>query len=154
MKKVMINTSKAIMLYVLVVLFLVFEMGVQVSPSIMTNQLMHDLHIGTFGLGLMSGLYFYTYAAMQIPSGLLYDIRMLKTKYLNMTNMTFLNNVMLTVLRSITLISNALIASFDFTKVSNASDCPWTTGGKGPMQKSEGFFIYVSDSERADQPPA
>jgi len=59
--------------YSLTVLFLIFEMGVQVSPSVMTSQLMQDLHMNTFQLGLMSGFYFYTYAAMQIPSGLLFD---------------------------------------------------------------------------------
>jgi MFS family permease len=67
------SRSKAFMLYFLVSLFLFFEMGVQVSPSVMANQLMHSFQVGTFGLGLMSGFYFYTYAAMQIPSGLLLD---------------------------------------------------------------------------------
>jgi MFS family permease len=60
-------------IYLLTVMFLVFEMGVQVSPSVMTTALMHDLHLNTFQLGLMSGFYFYTYTAMQIPSGLLFD---------------------------------------------------------------------------------
>jgi MFS family permease len=48
-------------------------MGVQVSPSVMASQLMRDLNIGTLGLGVMSGFYFYTYAIMQVPSGLLHD---------------------------------------------------------------------------------
>lgn len=73
MNYVKINSSKAIFLYILVVFFLIFEMGVQVSPSVMANQLMHDLSIGTLGLGVMSGFYFYTYAIMQVPSGLLHD---------------------------------------------------------------------------------
>src|SRR3989339_132487 len=68
-----VSRAKAIFLYCIVSAFLVFEMGVQVSPSVMTSQLMHDLNISTFGLGLMSGIYFYTYAAMQIPSGILFD---------------------------------------------------------------------------------
>jgi len=68
-----ISRSKAFMLYLLVSLFLFFEMGVQVSPSVMANQLMSAFQIGTFGLGLMSGFYFYTYTVMQIPSGILLD---------------------------------------------------------------------------------
>lgn len=64
---------KAVLSYIIVALFLFFEMGVQVSPSVMTDQLMRDMHIGVFGLGLMSGFYFYTYTLMQIPSGLLFD---------------------------------------------------------------------------------
>jgi len=68
-----VSKAKAIFLYIVVSAFLAFEMGVQVSPSVMTSQLMHDLKIGTFGLGIMSGIYFYTYTAMQIPSGILFD---------------------------------------------------------------------------------
>ncbi len=67
------SLKKAILVYIVVSFFLFFEMGVQVSPSVMAPHLMHDLGIGVFGLGIMSGLYFYTYAAMQIPSGLLFD---------------------------------------------------------------------------------
>lgn len=68
-----VSNRKAILLYSVVSFFLFFEMAVQVSPSVMATQLMHDLNIGTFGLGVMSGVYFYTYTAMQIPSGVLFD---------------------------------------------------------------------------------
>lgn len=68
-----LSNWKAILLYSIVSFFLFFEMAVQVSPSVMATQLMHDLNIGTFGLGVMSGVYFYTYTAMQIPSGVLFD---------------------------------------------------------------------------------
>ncbi len=64
---------KAGLLYFLTSLFLFFEMGVQVSPSVMTGQLMHDLNISVLGLGVMSGCYFYSYTLMQIPSGMLFD---------------------------------------------------------------------------------
>lgn len=67
------SLKQAILVYIIVALFLVFEMAIQVAPSVMTSDLMHDLNLGTFDLGLMSGFYFYTYAAMQIPSGLLFD---------------------------------------------------------------------------------
>ncbi len=48
-------------------------MAVQVSPSVMALNLMQDLKIGAFALGIMSSVYFYTYTIMQIPSGLLFD---------------------------------------------------------------------------------
>lgn len=64
---------RAIIVYMLAALFLLYEMALQVSPSIMTTELMRDLHIDAAGLGLMAGFYFYSYTAMQIPAGLLYD---------------------------------------------------------------------------------
>lgn len=64
---------KILLIYCIVSFFLIFEMAIQVSPSVMSTQLMRDLNIGAFGLGLMSGIYFYTYAGMQIPTGLLFD---------------------------------------------------------------------------------
>ena len=67
------SLQKAILVYIVVSFFLFFEMGVQVSPSVMAPHLMHALGIGAFGLGFMSSLYFYTYTAMQIPSGILFD---------------------------------------------------------------------------------
>ena len=69
----LIKPWKAILSYFIVALYLFFEMGVQVSPSVMTSQLQQAMSIGAFGLGLMSGFYFYTYTAMQIPAGLLFD---------------------------------------------------------------------------------
>lgn len=68
-----ISRSKALLFYFIVSLFLFFEMGVQVSPSVMAAQLMTQLNITTFGIGLMSGFYFYTYTIMQIPAGMLFD---------------------------------------------------------------------------------
>lgn len=64
---------KPIFLYSIVAFFLFFEMAIQVSPSVMSQDLMKDLTISTFGLGIMSGVYFYSYTLMQIPSGLLLD---------------------------------------------------------------------------------
>lgn len=71
--KNVVSFKKALIMYVSVSLFLFFEMALQVSPSVISFQLMHDLNISSFGLGLMSGCYFYTYTAMQIPSGILLD---------------------------------------------------------------------------------
>lgn len=66
-------TTKSLLIFTLVTLFLFYEMGVQVSPSVMTHSLMSALHLSAVGLGFMSGFYFYTYTAMQIPAGILLD---------------------------------------------------------------------------------
>ncbi|MCB1082327.1 MAG: MFS transporter [Chlamydiia bacterium] len=60
-------------IYLLAALFLLYEMALQVSPSIMTRELMYDFKVGAATLGLMSSFYFYSYALMQIPVGLLFD---------------------------------------------------------------------------------
>jgi MFS family permease len=65
--------AHAIAVFALMAIFLCFEMALQVSPGVMTKPLREALHLSAAGLGLMSGVYFVTYAAMQIPSGLLYD---------------------------------------------------------------------------------
>ena len=64
---------KSHLIYTLAAAFLCYEMALQVSPSVMTGYLMRDLHIDAAGLGLMAGFYFYSYTAMQIPAGLLFD---------------------------------------------------------------------------------
>lgn len=68
-----ITFQRSVLIFVLVAAFLVFEMAVQVSPGIMTHELMRDLSLNASQLGLMSGCYFFTYTLMQIPAGLLYD---------------------------------------------------------------------------------
>ena len=67
-------------MYTLAVLFLAFEMGLQVSPSVMTDYLIRDFHISAAILGLMASTYFWSYAAMQIPAGMFFDL--ISPKYL------------------------------------------------------------------------
>lgn len=62
-----------IFIYALATLFLLYEMALQVSPSVMTSNLMHDFQIGAATLGVMASFYFYSYTLMQIPVGLFYD---------------------------------------------------------------------------------
>lgn len=45
----------------------------RVAPAVMVDELMRDFAIAATLLGNLSAVYFYTYAAMQIPSGLLAD---------------------------------------------------------------------------------
>jgi sugar phosphate permease len=45
----------------------------RVAPAVMVDELMREFHIGGALLGNLSATYFYSYTAMQIPSGLLAD---------------------------------------------------------------------------------
>ena len=45
----------------------------RVSPAVMTDQLMADFNIGAAALGNFSAFYFYSYVAMQVPTGILAD---------------------------------------------------------------------------------
>ena len=45
----------------------------RVAPAVMTDYLMADFKIGAAGLGNFSAFYFYSYVAVQIPTGILAD---------------------------------------------------------------------------------
>ncbi len=45
----------------------------RVAPAVMTSELMESFAIGAAGLGNLSGFYFYSYVAMQVPTGILAD---------------------------------------------------------------------------------
>lgn len=53
--------------------FFFYKYLVQVSPSVMTNDLMRTFHVHGAGLGNLSAFYFYAYLCMQIPVGILLD---------------------------------------------------------------------------------
>lgn len=57
----------------LAAMFYLYEFVLQVSPSVMTNELMRDLQLNAAGLGGMAAFYYYAYTPMQIPAGLLFD---------------------------------------------------------------------------------
>ncbi len=54
-------------------LFFGYAFVQRVSPSVVTEELMRDFGVGATSLGILSGAYFYTYAAIQLPVGLLTD---------------------------------------------------------------------------------
>ncbi|KTD82361.1 major facilitator family transporter transporter permease [Legionella waltersii] len=54
-------------------LFYFYECLLQVSPSVMSHELMKDFSVTSQTLGILSGIYFYSYAAMQLPGGVLMD---------------------------------------------------------------------------------
>ncbi|MFK7992981.1 MAG: MFS transporter [Granulosicoccus sp.] len=64
---------RAVVAYLLGTSFFFYAFVQRVSPSVMTEELMRDFAIGGAGIGLLSGVYFYTYALIQLPVGLLID---------------------------------------------------------------------------------
>lgn len=54
-------------------LFYFYECLLQVSPSVMSAELMRDFAVTSHTLGILSGIYFYSYAAMQLPCGVMTD---------------------------------------------------------------------------------
>lgn len=61
------------MVWALSCCFYFYEFLLQVSPSVMSNELMRDFSVTSQTLGLLSGIYFYSYAFMQLPGGMLMD---------------------------------------------------------------------------------
>ncbi len=53
--------------------FYLYDFILQVSPGVITNELMHDLQLDAAGLGIVSGFYFFAYMPMQLFAGLLND---------------------------------------------------------------------------------
>ena len=67
------NSIKPYIFFSIAGIFLLLEMGLQVSVSVITPELMTDLNISAVGVGVVSSFFFYSYTFMQIPSGLLFD---------------------------------------------------------------------------------
>ncbi|WP_052046118.1 MFS transporter [Candidatus Paracaedibacter symbiosus] len=57
----------------LAVLFYFYEFMIQVSPGVMANDLMKTFNISGLSLGNLSAYYFYSYALMQLVTGLILD---------------------------------------------------------------------------------
>jgi len=53
--------------------FLFYKYLIQVSPSVMTHDLMRAFQVNGAGLGNLSAFYFYAYLLMQIPVGVMID---------------------------------------------------------------------------------
>jgi MFS family permease len=62
-----------LLIFLLAACFYLYEFALQISPGVMTEALMHDLHIQGLGLGLLSSFYYYAYTPMQLPAGILMD---------------------------------------------------------------------------------
>lgn len=53
--------------------FYFYECLLQVSPGVISSELMRDFGVTSQTLGILSGIYFYSYAIMQLPGGILMD---------------------------------------------------------------------------------
>lgn len=75
--KVAVETTfkhwRAIAVCSLAAAFYLYEFILQVSPNVISRDLMRDLHLQATGLGFLSASYFYVYMPMQFPAGLLCD---------------------------------------------------------------------------------
>ncbi|MHC1725649.1 MAG: MFS transporter [Syntrophobacteraceae bacterium] len=59
--------------YGMLLLTYVFVYFDRVAPAVVAPELMKEFGLSATGLGILSSMYFYPYAAMQIPSGILSD---------------------------------------------------------------------------------
>jgi len=64
---------RAIIAFSLGTLFFGYAFIQRVSPSVMTHELMRDFAVGGAALGSLSAFYFYAYASIQLPVGMLTD---------------------------------------------------------------------------------
>jgi MFS family permease len=64
---------RAIAAYILGALFFGYAFTQRVAPSVMTAELMREFSVGAAALGSLSAFYFYSYAAIQLPVGMLLD---------------------------------------------------------------------------------
>jgi MFS family permease len=63
----------AVVAFALGALFFGYAFIQRVSPSVMTAELMREFAVGATALGSLSAFYFYTYASIQLPVGMLTD---------------------------------------------------------------------------------
>lgn len=72
------NTDKlsktAVFMVLLGAMFYVYEFFLRVAPGALTHELMRDMGLNAFTLGLMNACFFYAYTPLQIPAGLLCDV--------------------------------------------------------------------------------
>lgn len=66
-------TLLAAVICILASCFYMYEFILQVSPAVMTNQLINDLGLNAITLGTMAAFYYYSYTPMQLPAGFLFD---------------------------------------------------------------------------------
>lgn len=70
------NQRISILAYIICILgaaFYLYEFALQVSISVITNQLMIDLSLNAATLGIVSAFFYYAYTFMQVPAGILHD---------------------------------------------------------------------------------
>ena len=73
MSSSVVSSRAAITAFTLGALFFGYAFIQRVAPSIMTAELMRDFAVGGAALGSLSAFYFWTYAGIQLPVGMLTD---------------------------------------------------------------------------------
>ncbi|MCP3690162.1 MAG: MFS transporter [Gammaproteobacteria bacterium] len=68
-----VSRQRAVMAFFLGTVFFAYAFIQRVSPSVMTSELMRDFSVGGAALGSLSAFYFYAYASIQLPVGMLTD---------------------------------------------------------------------------------
>lgn len=68
-----VTRGRASIAFALGTLFFAYAFVQRVSPSVMTTELMRDFAVGGAALGSLSAFYFYAYASIQLPVGMLTD---------------------------------------------------------------------------------
>lgn len=68
-----LNKTYPWILWTIAASFFFYKYLLQVSPSVMTDDLMKAFQVNAAGLGNLSAFYFYSYLVMQIPVGILLD---------------------------------------------------------------------------------
>jgi len=53
--------------------FFFYKYFIQVSPSVISHDLMSAFHLSGLGLGHLAACFFYAYLLMQIPAGMILD---------------------------------------------------------------------------------
>lgn len=64
---------KAYIIFLLASCFYLYEFILQVAPSVMAEPMMKTFGVTAEGFGIISAFYFYAYAPMQLPAGLMFD---------------------------------------------------------------------------------
>ncbi len=73
MQEISVSSRRAIIAFTLGTFFFGYAFIQRVSPSVMTSELMRDFSVGGAALGSLSAFYFYAYASIQLPVGMLTD---------------------------------------------------------------------------------
>ncbi len=68
-----VSRRQATIAFALGTLYFGYAFVQRVSPSVMTTELMRDFAVGGAALGSLSAFYFYAYASIQLPVGILTD---------------------------------------------------------------------------------
>lgn len=68
-----ISKTSAYLVFLLSASFYLYEFVLQVAPSVMAESMMKTFNVSAAGFGIIAAFYFYAYAPMQLPAGLLFD---------------------------------------------------------------------------------